>query len=76
MKSENVQRSSYPQMATIEEAAAIFHLAPHFIRSRARQGADWVIKAGRKYLVNCDRLAAFLNGDGYSEEIKSKKNQK
>lgn len=62
MKTENVHRS-YPRMATIEEAAAIFHVAPHFIRSRARQGADWVIKAGRKYLVNCDRLAAFLNGE-------------
>lgn len=62
MKNENGIIKCYPQMATIEEAAAIFHLAPHFIRSRARQGADWVVMAGRKYLVNCDRFAQFLNG--------------
>lgn len=60
---QQIQGRSYPIMATIDETAKLFNVSRHFVRSKAKQGADWVVKSGRKYLINCDKFAEFLNGD-------------
>lgn len=52
-----------PQMETISKTAEIFNLPEHFIRQTARseKGKAFTIKAGRKYLINTEKFADFLN---------------
>lgn len=52
---------SIPKMATIEETAAMFGVSSYFVRKLVRGGKVVAVKTGRKYLVNIDRFAEFLN---------------
>ena len=55
-----------PHMLTIKQTAKLFNMPEHSVRVFAREdqtGARlYTIMAGKKYLVNQERFAAFLNG--------------
>ena len=52
-----------PQMVTIKEAAERTGLANFYIRQLCLQNKIIHVKAGRKYLVNFNKLIEFLNGE-------------
>ncbi len=56
-----------PRMATINEASEITGLAKYFIRQLAVTGKIRTIKAGKKYLINVDKLIDYLNNSGDNE---------
>ena len=55
-----------PRMITIKEAAKLFDMTEHSIRTKAREdqaGARlFTIMIGKKYLINAERFTAYLNG--------------
>ena len=60
-----------PQMETIAKTAEIFGLPEHFVRKLVLCRMVVFVKAGKKYLVNIEKFADFLNGataDETSEE--------
>lgn len=50
-----------PQMGTIKKTAQLFGLPEYFVRQKAISGEIVAVKAGRKYLINVDRFAEYLN---------------
>lgn len=50
-----------PQMETIRRTAEIFGLPVHFVRQKVSTGEVVAVRAGRKFLVNMDRFAEYLN---------------
>lgn len=52
---------SIPRMATIKEAAAITGLAKYHVRQMAINNQITCIKAGKKYLINMEKLIGYLN---------------
>ncbi len=56
-----MQEINIPQMATINEAAKITGLAKYFIRQLALQNKIKHVRAGKKILINVDKLIEFLN---------------
>lgn len=50
-----------PKMATINEAAEITGLAKHHIRQLALQGKIRNVRAGKKILINIEKLIEYLN---------------
>ncbi|MGN1224819.1 MAG: hypothetical protein ACI4TG_06915 [Ruminococcus sp.] len=52
-----------PHMETIKATAERFHLSDHFVRCAVKGecGHLFSVMAGTKYLVNCERFAAYLN---------------
>lgn len=50
-----------PQMRTIDEIATTFGLARHFVRQAVVSGKVVHVKAGKKYLINSERFAEWLN---------------
>ena len=50
-----------PRMETIKTTAALFGLPVHLVRQKVAAGEVVAIKAGRKFLVNIDRFAEYLN---------------
>ena len=48
-------------METIKRTAEIFGLPVHFIRCKVASGEVVAVRAGRKFLVNVDRFAEYLN---------------
>ncbi len=50
-----------PQMETIKKTAQLFGLPEYFVRQKAISGEIVAVKAGRKYLINIDRFAEYLN---------------
>lgn len=55
------KEATIPHMATIKEAAKIFGLPEHLVRRKVLNGEVVAISAGRRYLVNVDRFAEYLN---------------
>lgn len=56
-----------PQMLTIRETAETFKLPVHFVRQKVNSGEVVAIRAGRKFLVNAEKFADYLNGGNVSE---------
>lgn len=52
-----------PRMATLREASELTGLSYGFLRQKALSGEIVAIRAGRKFLVNIDRLISYLNGE-------------
>lgn len=52
-----------PQMATIQETARLFGLPEHLVRQKVLCGEVVAIRAGRRYLVNVDKFADYLNSN-------------
>ena len=58
-----------PQMETIDKSAKIAGLPKHYVRQLVLQRKIKFVKAGKKYLVNMDSLAEYLNtGDNETQE--------
>ena len=50
-----------PKMLTIDGAAKEFDLPKHFIRQVVLDKRVVYVKAGRKYLINAEKFAEWLN---------------
>ncbi len=48
-------------MEGIRKTAELFGLPVHFVRSKVASGEVVAVRAGRKFLVNVDRFAEYLN---------------
>ena len=56
-----LQPLNIPRMTTINEAAEITGLAKHFIRQLALQDKIRHVRAGKKFLINIEKLIEYLN---------------
>lgn len=56
-----MENTKIPRMATVNEAAEITGLAKHYVRQLALQGKVSHVRAGRKILINIEKLIEFLN---------------
>lgn len=52
-----------PRMETIKRTAEIFGLPVHFVREKVNSGEVVAVRAGKKFLVNIERFADYLNGN-------------
>ena len=59
---------SIPRMETIKETAKLFNLPEYFVRQKVSCGEVVAVKAGKKYLVNVDRFAEYLNNTTIQQE--------
>lgn len=50
-----------PHMETIKRTAEIFGLPVHFVRCKVASGEVVAVRAGRRFLVNVDKFAEYLN---------------
>lgn len=57
-----------PRMETIKTTAALFNLPVHFIRQKVTNGEIVAVRAGRRFLVNVDKLAEYLNSSKLTPE--------
>ena len=57
-----------PRMETIKNTAALFGLPVHFIRQKVATGEIVAVRAGRRFLVNVDKLAEYLNSNTIKPE--------
>lgn len=55
------ENTKIPHMETIKKTAKLFGLAEYFVRQKVLSGEIVAVKAGRKYLVNVDKFAEYLN---------------
>ena len=60
-----------PRMRTIKETAELFGLPVNFIRQKVNNGEIVAVRAGRRFLVNVDKLAEYLNTCTISQESKA-----
>ena len=56
-----IENAKIPHMETIKATAELTGLPEHFIRQKVISGEIVSVKAGRKYLVNVDKLVEYLN---------------
>ncbi len=59
---------SIPRMETIKKTAELFNLPEYFVRQKVSCGEVVAVKAGKKYLVNVDRFADYLNNTTVQQE--------
>ena len=57
-----------PRMRTIKETAELFGLPVHFVREKVSNGEIVAVRAGRRFLVNVDKLAEYLDTCTISQE--------
>ena len=57
-----------PRMRTIKETAELFDLPLHFVRQKVSSGEVVAVRAGRRFLVNVDKFAEYLNTCTISQE--------
>ncbi len=50
-----------PHMETIRRTAELFGLPVHFVRCKVSSGEVVAVRAGRRFLVNVDKFAEYLN---------------
>lgn len=50
-----------PRMEPIKTTAALFNLPVHFVRQKVTSGEIVAVRAGRRFLVNVDKLTEYLN---------------
>lgn len=50
-----------PRMETITTTAKILHVPVHFVRAKVKNGEVVAVRAGRRFLVNVDKFAEYLN---------------
>lgn len=53
--------NTIPHMETIKKTAGLFNVSEYFIRKKVLNGEVSAIRTGRKYLVNVDKFAEYLN---------------
>ena len=52
-----------PQMLTIKEAATESGLSYCYLRNLCLEGSVYCVRAGKKWFINKDSLAAYLGGE-------------
>lgn len=52
-----------PHMENIKNTAKLFGLPEHLVRQKVLRGEVVAISAGRRYLVNVDKFAEYLNSN-------------
>lgn len=57
-----------PRMESIKTTAKLFNLPVHFIRQKVASGEIVAVRSGRRFLVNVDKLAEYLNNSKISQE--------
>lgn len=57
----NENNIAVPRMRTIKQTAELFGLPVHFVREKVSAGEVVAVRAGRRFLVNIDRFAEYLN---------------
>lgn len=50
-----------PRMETIKKTAELFGLPVHFVRNKVSSGEVIAVRAGKRFLVNVDKFAEYLN---------------
>ncbi len=50
-----------PRMETIKRTAELFGLPVHFVRTKVSSGEVVAVRAGKRFLVNVDKFAEYLN---------------
>ena len=50
-----------PRMRTIKETAELFGLPVNFVRQKVNNGEIVAVRAGRRFLVNIDRVSEYLD---------------
>ena len=61
---KNIEVSrTVPRMETIKNTAKLFGLPEHLVRQKVLSGEVVAISAGRRYLVNVDKFADYLNSN-------------
>ena len=62
--------TAVPVMKTIEETAQYFGLPKYFCRRAVMEGKVVYVRTGKKYLINTEKFAEWLNtGEQISEPI-------
>lgn len=62
-KPEITVSRTVPRMETIKNTAKMFGLPEHLVRQKVLSGEVVAISAGRRYLVNVDKFADYLNSN-------------
>lgn len=57
-----------PRMETIKKTAELFGLPVHFVRSKVSSGEVVAVRAGKRFLVNVDKFAEYLNTSTIKQE--------
>lgn len=57
-----------PRMETIKRTAELFGLPVHFVRTKVTSGEVIAVRAGRRFLVNIDKFAEYLNNTTIQQE--------
>ncbi len=57
-----------PRMRTIKETAELFGLPVNFVRQKVLSGEVVAVRAGRRFLVNIDKLAEYLDSNTIPQE--------
>lgn len=52
-----------PKMCTIKETAEQFGLPEYRVRQWCKSGEIVCVQCGNRYLINLDKLVAYLNGE-------------
>ncbi|MBD5081534.1 MAG: hypothetical protein HDT44_07195 [Ruminococcaceae bacterium] len=58
-----------PRMETIKTTAQIFNLPVHFVRCKVASGDVVAVRAGKRFLVNVDKFAEYLNTSTISTDL-------
>lgn len=62
------QPFTVPRMETIKKTAEIFGLPVHFVRQKVLSGEIVAVRAGKRFLVNLDRFAEYLNSSTITQK--------
>lgn len=57
-----------PRMESIKATAALFNLPVHFVRCKVASGEVVAVRAGKRFLVNVDKFAEYLNSSTITPE--------
>ena len=68
MFNETENSLKIPRMETIKATAALFNLPVHFVRSKVASGEVVAVRAGKRFLVNVDKFAEYLNSSTITPE--------
>ena len=55
------ETTKIPHMEGIRKTAELFGLPVHFVRTKVASGEVVAVRAGRRFLVNVDKFAEYLN---------------
>lgn len=55
------ETTKIPHMEGIRKTAELFGLPVHFVRCKVSSGEVVAVRAGRRFLVNVDKFAEYLN---------------